>query len=457
MMARAPGGADELSSRFRDHVEREGLLFDGDHVLVALSGGLDSVALLHLLRFHPPVRRLRITAAHLDHRMREGSVADARWTAGLARAWQVPLVSEIAQPVPSGETEARDARYAFLRRVAAERDIRRIATAHHADDQAETVLFRLLRGSGGLHGIPERRGLIVRPLLPFRRSDIEVYATRWRLGWRLDPTNIELDRSRNRIRHIALPALERAMPGAVERLVALAVREREAESAWRTVVRRVIDEVVIERSGGRIQLARKALLGYHRHIRGRVLRTLIGELGGAPGRAATRAALALIESGASGTGVEIGSGLRLERHFDRILIGAPTRRAGPDRTVSIHSPEPGGSSATIGGRHVRVAWSDVRGDSPMAADFDPTALRFPLELRAWRAGDRIRLAGGTRKLKKLFAARRIPRYERGRLPVLAQASDGRVLWVAGVARMAGTEPEAGARVFHIQVSDGNDG
>jgi tRNA(Ile)-lysidine synthase len=297
----------------------------------------------------------------------------------------------------------------------------------------------------------------VRPLLPFRRSEIEAYATRFRLSWRVDPTNAALDRSRNRIRHIAIPALERALPGASDRLVALAQRERESESAWRRVVKPAIETVVVERSDGRIQLARKTLLGYHRHIRGRVLRLLIGELGRAPGRSATHAALAFIESGASGAGVELGSGLRLERHFDRIVIGPAADSADPDSAILIASPEPGGSSATIGGRRIRVAWSDAGEDSPMAAGFDPTTLRFPLELRTWRAGDRIRLAGGTRKLKKLFAERRIPRYERGRVPVLAQAADGRVLWVAGMARAAGTEPEAGARVFHIQVIDGNDG
>lgn len=447
-------GPHALARRFMRHLDRTGLIPAGSRALVAVSGGIDSVTLLHLLRFH--ATGIVPLAAHFDHRMRLDSEADAHWVRGLCRAWHVPLESRVATAELRTEAEARTARYAFLREAAAGVSADVIVTAHHADDQAETVLFRMLRGGDGLWGIPARRGVIVRPLLPFRRSAIESYALANHLGYRRDPTNVRLDRARNRIRHIALPALEAAMPGATTRLIALAARERESENAWKDVIRSVLERVVIARSETRIQLARTPLLRYHRHIRGRVLRQVVRDLGGVPGRAGTRAAVSFIDSGASGRGIEMAGGLRLERHFDQIVIGVPSGPGGGGRALEIPSSEPGTGEATIGGRKWLAAWSDTAEDAPLAAAFDPTALRFPLELREWRAGDRIRLGGGTRKLKKLFAERRIPRYERSRVPVLASA-DGRILWVAGVAREAGTEPGPGARVFHIRVKDDIDG
>ncbi|HUH11935.1 MAG TPA: tRNA lysidine(34) synthetase TilS, partial [Longimicrobiales bacterium] len=141
-------GAASLAQRLRGHLAASALLRPDDAVLVALSGGRDSMVLLHLLRFALPELRLRLRAAHFDHAMRPGSAADADWVRGVCRAWAVPLVEERATDAPRTEAEARAHRYAFLRRAAARAPDARVATAHHADDQAETVLFRAIRGAG---------------------------------------------------------------------------------------------------------------------------------------------------------------------------------------------------------------------------------------------------------------------------------------------------------------------
>src|SRR5690606_38570557 len=150
----------------------------------------DSVVLLHLLRCGR--RRDALYAAHLDHGMRPDSADDAAWVAGLCRAWGVPLVTERAAQLPRSETEARAVRYAFLESAADRLGADRIATAHHADDRIETVLARLARGTNvrGLAGIPIRRGRYVRPLLRYRRREIEAYARAVGLRWREDPTNV---------------------------------------------------------------------------------------------------------------------------------------------------------------------------------------------------------------------------------------------------------------------------
>ena len=152
-----------LTERFQSVLREFELVPSSGHVLVACSGGLDSVVLLFLLRESAKALGIRVSAAHFDHSMRVGSAADAEWVSGLCRAWNIPLRSERATHAIRNEAEARAARYAFLEAATEAVDADRIATAHHADDQAETVLFRMLRGTGvdGLAGIPIRRGRII--------------------------------------------------------------------------------------------------------------------------------------------------------------------------------------------------------------------------------------------------------------------------------------------------------
>jgi tRNA(Ile)-lysidine synthase len=423
-------------------------------VLAAVSGGLDSVVLLDLLRADAKRGGLQLHAAHFDHRMRDGSAGDAAWVRGLCRAWDVPLVEAAADPAPRSEAAARDARYAFLFAAAARTGADRIATAHHADDQAETVLFRLARGSGigGLAGIPARRGRLVRPLLPFHRADLAAHAASHGLRYRDDPSNRDLRYARNRIRLTVLPALEAARPGATDAIVRLAREAAREEAAWNQITDNLLETLAIRATDGSVQLAREGLLGYHPHIRARLVRRAFGRLGRMPGRAGTLAALAFITSGASGGEIELTGGLRLERQFDRIVLRRAAARAEPNRPLLIPEPGAGDGVALIGGNGLRVQWSLEPGTGEA---FDPGSIRFPLELREWRPGDRIRLASGTKKLKKLFVERRVPKPDRRRIPVLAERN-GIVLWIAGVARAVGTEPAPAGPVLRIDVRDGRD-
>ena len=208
----------DLRSRFLRFVRRRRLVSAGDHVLVAVSGGVDSMVLLHLLRDTAPELGMAITAAHFDHGMRPRSAADADWLAGVCAAWELPLIARRAPQALYGETAARTARYAFLSQAMREVGARRIATAHHADDQIETVLYRVLRGTGmhGLAGIPVRRGPIIRPLLRFRKTELVAYAVTHDIGVREDPTN-ETDRFvRNRIRRALIPVMVTVQPQSPE-------------------------------------------------------------------------------------------------------------------------------------------------------------------------------------------------------------------------------------------------
>jgi tRNA(Ile)-lysidine synthase len=241
-----------------------------DPVVVAVSGGADSMALMHLLARAERGSGARIVVAHLDHGMRgEDSAADAHLVREAARAAGLPCVIGRIDPgtAPRGEARARRARYRFLAETARDRDAGVVFTAHTLDDQAETVLDRLLRGTGvrGLRGIlPDRpldpRGTIRlrRPLLGVRRSGLRAWLRERDLSWRTDPTNRDGSNRRSRIRMDLLPPVEAIGPGGIEALARVA---RHARETWRFIrgearrresrARRSVD--------GEVRLLRRAL------------------------------------------------------------------------------------------------------------------------------------------------------------------------------------------------------
>lgn len=434
----------------RLHQAQPALLPGGAAVIAAVSGGLDSAVLLHLLRYHPPSPDLRLHVAHFDHRMRPGSGEDAGWLRGLCLAYAVPYHGAAASTPPRSETAARRLRYSFLRRVAGEVGADRVATAHHSGDQAETVLFRAIRGTGidGLAGIPARRGRLVRPLLGFTRAELVGYARSARLGWRDDPTNLDTRVARNRIRREVLPLLESIRPGAAASLARLARLASADRGAWRWVLERLAAEAMIEESDGAVVLARSVLLAYHPTVAARLLRTLLCRHGSRPDEAGTRAALEFIRSGGSGRGIELPGGVRVEREFDRIRIAAPPLARRPDEPLHIAAATAGSGRMRIGGRDLDISWSGHGAGTGIGT----AELRFPLQLRAWQAGDRIRLGSGTKRLKRLFAEHRVPRSARTSVPVLVDAA-GRVVWVAGIATAASAAPKPGEPVLFIALRD----
>lgn len=302
-------------------------------VVVALSGGLDSCVLLHALRFSAIGRSSvsTLVAAHFDHRMRSGSQGDAAWVRGLCRAWKVELAEgavDASAEEPSSEDDARTLRYAFLRGVAARRGAL-LLTAHHADDQAETVLFRALRGTGieGLAGIPRRRALagddgalaatVVRPLLDLTRDDLQAYARHFGVPWRTDPSNRSLAYARNVIRHELIPLAEkRVAAGARRSLARLAEIAGDEEAAWAAAMRFVLPALDVQGMSCR----RDALLALGPELGARVLRLLTAEAGLTLDRDTTKRALGFIGESQSGRHIELGRGVELHLKADRVLV-----------------------------------------------------------------------------------------------------------------------------------------
>lgn len=446
-----------LADRFRAALAEDRVIVAGGRVLVSLSGGLDSTVLLHLLRFTPGLPSLEVHAAHLDHRMRPGSAEDAHWVKGLARAWRVPLVSRAVARPPANETEARRARYRFLEEARTGTGCQWVVTAHHADDQAETVAYRMLRGTGlaGLAGIPRTRepGLY-RPLLPFWKRELADYASVSRLRHRTDPTNRSADIPRNVVRRELLPLAEaRVAPGARRALHRLARLAEEESRLWDAVLPTLLAGLSVRRNEERVSFSRDAFLQCDPLVRARLIRTLAAESGAHLEARGTALASEFACSGGSGRSIDLPGGAVLSRAYERLVIARGARIAGghpphDSRFVAVPAPGEGAAEGRSGGAAFLARWS-TRG--PVGGEgLSIPALRFPILFRSWRPGDRIRLTAGTRKLKKVFGEARVPRPARARRPVLADAG-GRILWVPGVARSVEARPAPQDAILYVGV------
>jgi tRNA(Ile)-lysidine synthase len=450
----AGGEPGEFEGRFVSSLRTQGSIAEGDRVVVALSGGVDSLVLLHLLRFGRDLPRLDLVAAHFDHGMRPGSQDDALWVRGVCRAWEVPLRLGRAASAPASEDEARNARYDFLLNVFRMESGRWLLTGHHGDDQAETVLFRILRGTGlvGLAGIPRRRPPgIYRPLLSFTRDEIHAYAHARGLRPRLDPTNADTSYPRNFLRHRTLPELEAGpAPGARGSLRRLARLARENEEGWRSLLPGLLEGVLVEGDGG-FCVVRSRLLAYHPAVRGRLLREALRRHGINLDESGTRAALEFTRDGASGRSIHLPGGVRLTRDFDRFLVTG-REEEGEEEALTLLGPDAGSGEVVVGARRFLAVWGpEEPAGCGMNLGAALHALRFPLLLRGWMPGDRIVLSYGTKKLKKMLAEAKVPAAERARIPVLVDG-EGRVLWVAGVGTSAVIQaPDDGLETFFIGI------
>jgi tRNA(Ile)-lysidine synthase len=446
--------------RFASHLRDRADLRPGQRVIVATSGGMDSTVLLHLLRFSLSEWGLDLHAAHLDHAARESSRSDAAWVAGLCRAWDVPLIRDVAAIPPRNEDESRKLRYTFLEGARDLLGADWVLTAHHADDQAETVLFRAVRGAGlrGLGGIPPQRdGWLLRPLLPFTRDAIGVYAKQLGLRWRVDPTNTDPRFRRNVLRHSVLPVLERDVaPGAALSLRRIADQARALDGVVSGLAEATLASVTVHSETGRWVLDRKQLVRIPAAARAEVLRAAASRLGGALSRTGTRIAVEVSSPDCHRGGRDLGGGIHLSVQYEDVVMKT-NAWAGVSRPLRMSTDGDGAGGLLVGGRGLSAQWSRVTGkgggELPTGhAMFALDELNFPVVMREWRPGDRIRFAYGSKKLKELFQEARLPRWRRERQPLLVDAAN-RVLWAPELARSATAMPLPGQPSLRVAVKD----
>ncbi len=431
-----------LLPEVREALRRHALLKPGEPVLVALSGGLDSMVLLDVLRRlgHP------VVAAHAEHglRGRQGE-EDSAWTLRYCTERGIP-VETVALQVPrlrasargSVEMLARDARAAWLKATGLRLGLDRIATAHHRDDALETLLMNLLRGTGhrGWRGIPRRSGPFIRPLLDVPRKAIAAHAAAHDIPFREDPTNADPAHLRNRVRHELLPLLQRMSPGFERAMARSALRLDELVAFWelhapdRPSDPEGIPFDLLEAAPLPRLLLHEALCrhGLHPDQLDRVLQAVAHRR--------------------TGTRFPLKDGQMLVDR-DR-LRWCPPQQPHPEYVVGtgLELPEPAPVRLVAG--PVPPGTVDERHVVRLAAD----RLRPPLVLRPWRAGDRFRPHGGrgSRLVSDLLIDAKVPRDRKGAVYVLC--ADGRIAWVVGhrLAEGFAAPPDATDVVFGVPVA-----
>jgi tRNA(Ile)-lysidine synthase len=436
----------------------------GQGVLVAYSGGGDSTALLHVLHS----LGYRVTAGHVQHGLRgEDGEADARHAAAFAQALGCPYLERHAD-VPalakarrlSLETAAREARYALLDEMATELGLERIATGHTLDDQAETVLLHLLRGSGaaGLAGIPPRRGRLIRPLLGLTHAEALAYCTAEGLTYRTDASNEDARFARNRLRHEVLPLLRQVQPNVSPALARLAEIMREENAFLTSLVAEHLRTLVTWQEGeARLPLAEVAALPLA--LQRRLLRAVLAAAKGDETDLEferIEAVVGLIAHGETGGLVELPAGLQAVRGYGELRIGRGEDLPPPHGEWSL--PIPG--SLTLPDLNFGLVVEESRdltlSDDPSTAVLDAQGLSGAFTLRTWRPGDRFQPLGMAEpmKLQDFFVNAKAPRAGRSWVPIVEHG--GEIVWVVGY-RIGerhkvtpGTQRTLRLRAFHLE-------
>jgi tRNA(Ile)-lysidine synthase len=398
-----------LPSRVAVAISLHRVFEPGERVVVAVSGGPDSLALLSILREILPVVPLHLTVAHFDHRWRANSDADRSFVAETAARWGFDFLSGHAEAdLPHTEAAAREARYAFLRRTAQNTDSTAIVLGHTQDDQVETLLLHLLRGSGsrGLSAMRRRDGDLARPLLDISHRDIESYLKRLHLTPLRDPSNDDPRFTRNRLRRQLLPAIDQFDPSARELLARTADILAEEDRYLDDQVRALPDTIGIDRA---------SFAQLPPAIQRRLIRRLIPEAGFVETEAARlNAATATSEGEAA------------EQSSTATLA------------VKICTCDP----ATFKARD-------------QVGHLDADLVQQPLTVGTRKPGDRMRALGLSqpKRLQDILVDAHVPRHRRDALPVVSDREE--IVWIPGVTVSETKRITAGTkRQMHLEIVRG---
>lgn len=459
--------SDPLLRSVAETLAAYGMVRPGDRVLVGFSGGPDSTALLLSLYHLAAQQSISLGAAHLNHGLRgERAAEDARHAAAFVKTLDIPFIMETHSVAAyrrrhgmSPEEAAREVRYRFLHRTAGGGGFNRIALGHHRDDDAESMLMRILRGSGplGLAGIaPKGRSIggdiaVIRPLIRTPRTAIQAFLERMQIVAVEDESNTDVRFLRNRIRHELLPLLKTHYnPALAEGLSRMAQLMRDEQEWLGDLTAGSLASLMVADHGTLLVLDRQGLAACHPALQRRILRAGVAQCKGdlrRVGFAALEAARIFAVRGPARGALDLPDGLVIRGKADRLEVQQLFRRQGRGRPAPPRPMVPDFEYRVLAPGRILIreagavmAFSllesfpgdDIYRTGQQTAFFDMNELRFPLLVRNFRPGDRLTPLGmkGTQKVKKIFSDRKVAREDRCRYPLLLAGEE--ILWIAGL-------------------------
>ncbi|MBJ6361259.1 tRNA lysidine(34) synthetase TilS [Paenibacillus sp. MAHUQ-46] len=468
---------EELVKRVRDAAAEYGLWRAGDTILTALSGGPDSMALLHILQQLAEAEQLTLAAAHVNHGFRiEESAREAAVVAQWCAIIGIPLkFGELALPDyiertgMNAQAAAREHRYAFLHEAAAACGAQRIALGHHADDQSETVMMRIIRGTspGGLSGMPvsrtEKNVELIRPLLRINKSELLSYCDRHQLPYSTDSSNFKRNYFRNKVRLDVIPYLEKLNPKLPESLLRLADMAR-SDDDYIEQQAVVLFKERVRLEAGRAVMNRSALTDIHVALQRRMIKLILNYLIQEKDAITYERIEAIREAAKhgsiSGESMDAGGGIRFSIDYGTLLW----QQAKDSNSFGPYEYELAEHAGRLLIAQTRMEWIvdtlnipgkdwPTRPVSRYEAWFDSEALAYPLFVRNRRPGDYMEVLGlnGTKKVQDMFVDAKWPRSKRDTAPILCDAN-GRILWIPGLRRSVHALVGKTSKVLRMRVT-----
>jgi tRNA(Ile)-lysidine synthase len=434
----------DIIKKVKQTIEKYNMLSIGDHVLVGLSGGPDSVCLLYILNMLKPEYRLKISAAYIDHGLRPEDVPEEiKFCKHLCESLNIPFYTQSIDVKNFAKNEkmniqeaARILRYAALEQISLNIKAHKIAVAHNADDQAETVIMRLLRGAGpaGLSGIPPVRKKIIRPLIEIERSEIEKFLSERNISYITDASNESLKYLRNKIRKTLMPVIKSISPQATKIISRTADILREENDYINIAVTKALMRLMSRKTDKTVELFCNPMEVLNIVILRRALRVAIDSVRDLKGLSFDHIEeiIKLIKTGKPGDRIYLPKGIRAIKGYSTLTITAEA----PKKLSTYEIAEP--EDVYLKETNVVVSLKEIKkeevkdfGDGKHTIYADMDKVKFPLIVRARKAGDYFYPFGfGKRKkLQDFFVDEKIPRDERDAVPIIE--SNGAIVCIAG--------------------------
>ena len=431
----------DIISKIESTIKRHGLIETGDQVLIALSGGPDSVALFHLLMLIAGKYNLEITAAHVDHKLRADSAIDRKFCRELCKAYNCRFhsisvnINKKAEKLKTGiEAAGRAARYDYFQNLCIKYGYTKIATGHNANDSAETFLLNLARGAdiSGLTGIPIRRANIIRPLLDIPKVEILNFLKDNGLSYRIDKSNVSLKYNRNVVRNQILPSLEKINSQAMKHINSSAQSFQYSFELIQTLVDEHYPKCLVRQSKSQIVLDLGKLPVYYKSLRSWILLKAFQALAGDFSKPDSLKIELAVNLSRRGAVTFLGNGIYAANHDDNLILSRP-----PQRFRRINLVKGGMNNLPGSGLSIKATVLEKFDKQEIFANDDETTCYLDdskvgeLAARSFKDGDSFRPLGmsGTKKVADYLNDKGVSRLAKPTIPIITSGKE--IAWIAG--------------------------